>query len=305
MNKTRRAEEWDCLVVGAGPAGLVAATYLGRYRRRVCVVDSGDSRAAKIPRSRNTPGFPGGISGPNLLQRLRLQAEEAGGVVEKGCVDTLAGKAGRFVATVGARRIVARSVLLAAGTTDLSALAECDAGATWRGLVRWCPVCDGYEALDKQVVLIGEAEHGPAHALFLRTYTRDLTLVVPPAARRVTAAQRRQLAELGIVLHEQKPVKARFATGSGRLWLQDGTVLPFQSLYPMTGGRGRSKLATALGARCDRNGNLKVDARGQTSVPGLYAAGDVVASLKQISVAVAEGAVAATSIHRDLPPNYR
>src|SRR6476619_442187 len=64
----------DCLIVGAGPSGLVAATYLARFRRRIAVVDAGESRARWIPTSHNCPGFPLGVSGTRLLERLRDQA---------------------------------------------------------------------------------------------------------------------------------------------------------------------------------------------------------------------------------------
>ena len=79
----------DCLVVGAGPAGLVAATYLARFRRRIAVVDAGASRARWIPTSHNCPGFPLGVSGTTLLARLREQAEEHGVVVTPGRIDWL------------------------------------------------------------------------------------------------------------------------------------------------------------------------------------------------------------------------
>ena len=91
-----RARRRDCVIVGAGPAGLAAATYLARYRRDVAVVDSGDSRAEKIPRSRNVPGFPDGISGVRLLERLRLQAGNSGIEVTPGCVEEIAGEDGDF-----------------------------------------------------------------------------------------------------------------------------------------------------------------------------------------------------------------
>ena len=259
-----RARRHDCVIVGAGPAGLAAATYLARYRRDVAVVDGGDSRAARIPRSRNVPGFPHGISG-----------------------------------------VRARRVLLATGMTDHVPLPGLTKRATLRGVVRWCPICDGREATDRRVVLLGEVDDGVPHALFLRTWTRRLTLVVAPGPP-LPAKARRELAEAGITLVRKAIERARIASDDGgELLCADGTTIPFDFVYPMTGGRARSQLALALGARAGRDKAL-VCMKGQsTSVPGLHAAGDVVATLHQIAVAFAQGAQAATSIHNALPRNFR
>jgi len=296
---------WDCLIIGAGPAGLVAATYLGRYRRSACVIDSGDSRAAHIPESHNVPGFPDGIAGPHLLQRLRLQAEAAGAVVDKGCIERIEQEAGVFFAALEGRTLRAHAVLLATGMKDDASIDGLPAQATWRGQVRWCPICDGYESLDKDVIVLGEWAHGPAHALFMRTYTRRLSLVCPPAGAE-RQRDRDRLAEAGVRLIEAQARRADFdRTGGGSLLLSDGSRLAFDVLYPMTGSHPRSNLALAMGAACDEQGALLVDRHQQTSIHGLYAAGDVVASLKQISVAVSEAALAANAIHRGLPRNFR
>ena len=300
-----RVRRHDCAIVGAGPAGLAAATYLARYRRDVAVVDSGDSRAEKIPRSRNVPGFPDGISGVRLLERLRLQAGKAGIVVTPGCVDTIEGEDGDFVVRHGRRVVHARRVLLATGMTDHVPLPGLTKRATLRGVVRWCPICDGREATDRRVVLLGEVEDGVSHALFLRTWTRKLTLVIAPGPS-LPAKARRQLADAGIELVRKAVDRARIASGDGgELQCADGSTIPFDIVYPMTGGRSRSQLALALGARFGSDKAL-VCLKGQsTSVPGLHAAGDVVATLHQIAVAFAQGAQAATSIHNALPRNFR
>lgn len=294
----------DCLIVGAGPAGLAAATYLARYRRDVAVVDSGDSRAEKIPRSRNLPGFPNGIPGRELLVRLRAQAEKAGIVITPGCVESIDGVEDEFAARVGRRTVRARRVLLATGMTDHVPLPGLTRAATMRGIVRWCPVCDGNEATDRRVVLLGEADHGVPHALFLRTWTRDLTLVIAPDES-LPARRRRELAEAGVRLVRTAVDRVRTGTDGGELRCADGTTIPFDIVYPMTGGRARSQLATALGARTARDRALVCHDGQRTSVPGIYAAGDVVAALHQIAVAFGQGAQAATAIHNSLPRNFR
>lgn len=295
----------DCIVVGAGPAGLVAAIYLARYRRRVLVIDDGTSRARLIPRSHNIPGFPEGIPGPDFLKRLRRQAAAAGVEFRAARVDGLTRNAGGFSVKTGRTRTSAATVLIATGSADHQAIPGLSARLTWDGKVRWCPICDGYESTDKRIVLIGDARCGPAHALFVRTYTQSLTLVVTPGGRPLTTGDRRKLARAKIDVVESEPTRVAVRAKEGKLTLENGESLPFDVLYPMTGALGRSALATGLGARCDRFGALKVDAHQRTSIKGLYAAGDVVPSLRQISVAVAEGTVAATDIHRHLPSNFR
>lgn len=300
------AEPCDVLVIGAGPAGLVGATYLARYRRRVVVVDGGDSRAALIPRSHNVPGFPAGISGPRLLQRLRKQAQTAGVEITTGKVSALRRADGLFHADGLAGPVRARAVLLATGMSDVSVPAELPEPATWHGLVRWCPICDGYESRDRRIVLVGEARHGPSHARFLRTYTRDLTLVLTPEGGAPSAEECAALAAEGITVVQDMPRSVQLASHGGSLRLQSGSDLAFDVLYPMNGGVPHAALATALGARCTEDGRLSVDpVTRETSIPGLHAAGDVVASLNQICVATAEAALAATAIHAALPPNPR
>src|SRR3954471_11121650 len=99
------SENVDCLVVGAGPAGLTAALYLARYRRRFILADAGGSRASLIPCTHNYPGFPAGISGLDLLARLRAQAERYGAVVTHGTVSDLARSDNGFTARLGATTI--------------------------------------------------------------------------------------------------------------------------------------------------------------------------------------------------------
>ena len=108
----------EVLIIGAGPAGLTAATYLGRFRRRTLVVDGGAPRACWIPLSHNMPGFPAGVTGADILKRMREQAEEYGAVVEPGRVQRLTQDGDGFVAEMDGRAVRARAVLLATGVVD-------------------------------------------------------------------------------------------------------------------------------------------------------------------------------------------
>ena len=206
-------------------------------------------------------------------------------------------------------RVVASAVIVATGVVDnhpqITGLRE----ATLKGRVRWCPICDGFDVLDQEVAIIGSAQEGYEHALFLRTYTRRITLFVQPGAaarEEVSDAIRQKSAAAGIRLIE-KPVMQIDAVDDQRLMLRvgDGDELCFDTLYPMLGFHARTELANSLGVRVEDNGELVVDAHQQTSVPGLYAAGDVVRALNQMCVGTGHAAIAATAIHNQLKHNFR
>lgn len=294
----------DCLVIGGGPAGLTAAIYLARFHLSVIVADEGHSRAGYIPRTRNHAGYPDGISGPDLLDRMRRQAELYGVRIERTRVAGLERTDDMFRATGdmgGARAIAARTVLLATGVVNHRP-AMPDAlhdEALAAGLLRYCPICDGFEVTDRRVGVIGTGERGTKEALFLRGYTRDIVAIAPDGPHNLADGQRAALAEAGIVLADG-PI-AGFAIRDGRLQVDtaEGPLL-LDSAYPAMGSRIRSELARAVGATVSDDDCLEVDAHQRTDVPGLYAAGDVVKGLDQISHAMGEGGVAATAIRNDL-----
>lgn len=290
----------DALIVGAGPAGLTAAIYLARFRRRLALVDSGHSRASLIPLTHNYPGFPDGISGAELLARLSAQAARYGVRITRATVGGLSRCADGFVAEVEDRKIVAKAVILATGVVDRHPdIADIEAG-TLSGRLRWCPVCDGFDVIDQKVALLSTAKAGVAHALFLRGYTARLTLFVDAESGKLDPTQRQAIEQANIHLVEEgierievsseRQVSVRLITGA-----QHG----FDTLYPMLGSDARDELGSNLGARCS-DGELVVDAHQQTSIPGLYAAGDVVKALNQMSVGTAHAAIAATAIHNSL-----
>lgn len=291
----------DCLVIGAGPAGLTAAIYLARFHLSLQVIDAGDSRAAKIPRTHNHPGYPGGIPGPELLDRMRRQAAEFGVVVRHATVDRLTVTSTGFEAVSGDATIAARTVLLATGVVNhrppMDPVAHDEAVA--RGLLRYCPICDGYEVTDQRVAVIGSRTHGYNEAVFLRMYTRDVTLVAPGAALDLAREERARLRDLNVEMIEGPCAPLRLNDGQIEVPIPDRT-LTFDSIYPALGSRIRSDLAVALGAAATAEGCLEVDAHQRTSVAGIYAAGDVVRGLDQISHAMGGGGVAATTIRNDL-----
>ena len=288
----------DVLIIGAGPAGLTAATYLARFRRRVLVADGGASRACWIPLSHNMPGFPQGITGDSILKRMTEQATEYGAEIEAGRVEALNRDGEGFVGQLNGRTVRARAVLLATGVVDHHPDLPGVGRAIERALVRICPICDGYEAIDKAVAVIGTDDKGAREAAFLRTYSDRVALIHIGSAEDLTC--RDDLARLGIeiVCGSIDDVRLENHRVTALSW--GGTFRSFDLVYSALGTAPNAGLADALGARIGEDGRLFTDAHQQTSVPGLYAAGDVVRGLNQIAVATAEAAVAATDIHNRL-----
>jgi thioredoxin reductase (NADPH) len=138
-------ERLDAVIVGAGPAGLTGALYMGRFRRRVLVIDGGDSRAAWIPTTHNHPGFPDGVAGATLLDLQREHALRYGAWIRPGAVETLSVVDDGFVLEIDGETLHAATVLLACGVEDNApALPDVDE-AVRRTLLRICPICDGFE----------------------------------------------------------------------------------------------------------------------------------------------------------------
>lgn len=287
----------DGIIIGTGPAGLTAAIYLARFHLRIRLFDCGSSRAALIPRTHNHAGYPGGVKGTELLRLMLEQAEEFGATREQAEVTEIVPTGDTFDVRVGDHRYPARSVLLATGVVnrrpDMAGDVHDEALA--RGLLRYCPICDGYEVTDKRVGVIGTGDHGMKEALFLRGFTRDVTLIAPGAAHELDATCRAKLEDAGIV-HVDGPCTPIHIAGDAIEVTTPGGALRFDSVYPALGSTIRSSLAVAAGARATADGCLEVDDHQRTSIPGLFAAGDVVKGLDQISHAMGEAGVAATTI---------
>lgn len=305
----------DCLIIGGGPAGLTAALYLGRFRRNCLVVDAGKSRASRIPLSHNMAGFPDGITGEVYLARLRAQAEQYGARIERGEIVRITrreeAEGGGFSArmssgngsetNVADRTLVARTVLLATGMADEEPELPYLRQALRRGILRYCPICDGYEIIGKKVCVVGEGRKGAEEALFVRNFSDDVTLMTQADPLDLEAEVREQLRSAGIAV-VRDPAEEIVLDGNEIRAVVAGTneTWSFDAIYAALGNTPRTALAVALGAEPGEGGLLRVDTHQQTTVEGLYAAGDVVEGLAQVSVATGHAAIAATAIHNTL-----
>jgi len=295
-------EPLDCLIIGGGPAGLTAAIYLARFHLDILVVDAGKSRASWIPCTHNHAGFPDGISGKELLERMRAQAQKYGAKIVSDRVTKLErADTGLFTATWGSGSETAKTVLLATGVTNRRPPMdeELHNEALARGLIRYCPICDGFEVTDKKVGVIGSDSHGVAEAVFIRSFTPDVTLIAPDKALRLKPEDSQKLKMASIDCVDGPAQAVAISDKCIIVETAEGTYT-FDSVYPALGSDTHTQLAEMLDARVNEQGCVGVDAHQRTSIEGLYAAGDVVIGLDQISHAMGEGGVAATTIRNDL-----
>jgi thioredoxin reductase (NADPH) len=298
---TNTDAELDCLIVGGGPAGLTASIYLARFRRRTKIIDAGASRAALIPKSHNFPGFPDGIEGHEILSRLKAHAIRYGVEVKHGkVVDLRERDDGLFVATAAdGKTTAARRVILATGVIDNVPDIEGWRDLLARGLLRLCPVCDGFEVSEKPIGVFGPAERVLHKAPFLRGFSRDVTLLCTDDVA-CPAEMAAALAKAGIELPVECVETLRAEGEAIVARMKSGKEKRFASVYAAMGSRPRSELYTELGGQLTPDGCIDTDEHQRTPIPGIWAIGDVVDALDQMAVAIGHAAIATTDVHNSL-----
>jgi thioredoxin reductase (NADPH) len=264
------------------------------------VLHDGKARALRIPRTHNVPGFPDGIAGPDLIERMTRHACGYGAVVTEAEVVRTQRDARGFVLTASDGRSFRADCLILATGLCLNEIPLPDGlheRAIRANVLRYCPVCDAHEHSGRRMAVIGCDRSGAAEALFLRQYTSDLTLI-PMRVAELTGSQREEMAKAGIRVVD-RPV-SRFEPRDAQFDVYvEGEAMPlvFDVVYPALGCRQRTELAVMLGLPVTEDGSTDVRAPMGTPVPGLYCAGDIVEGLDQISVAMGHGAIAATRAH--------
>jgi thioredoxin reductase (NADPH) len=289
----------DVGIVGGGPAGLAAAVYLGRFLRSVIVFDDGNARAKLIPKTHNCPGFPRGISGQDLLGRLRDQAKTYGAKIVDARVERVEKLRDSFILHTAAGVVSAARVILATGIVDTMPAIPRLQEAITTGAVRLCPVCDAYEVVGQHIGVVGPEELALKEAMFLKHYSPQVVTLFKNSGD-ISSAGRKKAVEAGIeiwdgiddLIAEVAQIRTSSADGS--------TKREIDVLYIAMGCEVRSELAIALGAECDEDGYLVVGNHLGTSVRGLYAIGDVAKALNQIAVGFGHAALAAAHIHHAL-----
>ncbi|MEX2415709.1 MAG: NAD(P)/FAD-dependent oxidoreductase [Paenibacillaceae bacterium] len=294
----------DAIIIGGGIAGLQAAIQLGRYMHAVTIVDNGYGRSVLCRSYRNLLGWPDGVSGLTLRTIGRLQAEGLGVIFIEDEVMSVEHREGIFLATLRHRQqpLQGSLVLLATGVMDrftpLPGLVECF------GLsVYVCPDCDGFEVRDRNTIVMGSGDVGAHMALALAYWTNRITFVnheLKPISDNVKS----QLTEQGISTINEE-IRKVVTVGIGQfagVELTSGEHIQGERAFIAFGGNEvRSELAHQLGAERLENGHIVTDPRTKmTSVPNLWAAGDIGIHSEMLSVAMAEGTLSAVWMHKAL-----
>lgn len=290
---------FDVIVIGAGAAGLSAALVLTRARRRVLVVDSGAPRNAP---ARHMHGFLSrdGLPPSELSAIGRAEIAGYGGEIMPGSVVELTAcdASGFRVTLADGQRVAGRRVLVATGLRDeipdLPGLSE-----RWGRDVLHCPYCHGYEVRDRRLGVLGWAPGSTRYAQLVRQWSQVVILVAPAGS--LTTVERAQLLARSIQVVEGDPaqviVRADRLTG---IRLANGTAITMDALFVPPRFRPHHDLLVRLGAAADESGWTIVDSTGRTSVPGLWAAGNVVNPRAQVITAAGDGSASAIDINADL-----
>ncbi|KTC74499.1 thioredoxin reductase [Legionella birminghamensis] len=287
----------DCIIIGGGPAGLTAGIYLGRYRRKAVIYDAGNSRAEKIPLSHNYPGFPKGLSGPELLARLQAQIAAYEVPIIPEPVDSIKQIDDyEFLVSTQTSERFAKNIILATGVKDIEPrLADINDGIQ-KGLIRHCPVCDAFEVINKKIAVVGYGKSGLGEALFLHDYTPNIYLLSLGKTDSWTKADLKKIREANITLITEDILKIELTSDSAKMIFTNQKKLEVDCLYSALGAITNNKLAKDLGVKLKEDAVL-VNKHQQTSVKGVFATGDLVDGLNQICVATSQAAIAATAIH--------
>jgi thioredoxin reductase len=285
---------YDAAVVGGGPAGLSAAAWLGRYRRRVVLVDSEEYRNAAVDLSH---GYLGNDPIPPSELRARARAEVAQYPTVSfvtGRVQTLTGVRDRFELALedGETILQARRVILATGVRDVFPEVE-GFHEHYGASVFHCASCDGYEAKGCDVVVFGWGEHIAGFSLGLLNWAASVTVITDGHHFEGAPEDRALLTEYGVHVLEDEAVELCGVRGDLKaVRLAGGATLPCQLAFFSIAHLPNNGLAADLGCRVAEAGCVDADRDGVTSVPGVYAAGDLTPGVQLISNAVAKGAAA-------------
>ncbi len=298
---------YDCVIVGGGPGGLLAALSLLRFGRSVAIVQTGLPRASWIPRTHPLIGYDRGISGPRLLRRLHRQLARHGGVSwhrDFGRVDRARGRRGFTIALSHGGRLRARTVILATGIEDVHPMLANLHDLRRRGLLRYFSIGDGWEHRQARLAVLARDDAGLQRALFLSRWSRRLDVIVPLGFR-PAPSRRRELRRLPLVrLHPCATLTLEpLARSRGlRVSVDGGRPWTVRATYVELGSHVRDgAFAHLRGLRRTREGHLITTTEQRTSIPGLFAVGDCVNPRGQLVVAAGQAAVAATAIHNELP----
>ena len=294
---------YDCAIVGAGPAGLSAAVYMGRMRRSVVVIDNKEGRSNWHQVNRNYLGFLDGIHATALRDVGREQAEQYGAHFLDACVQDIriegVGRRRLFCASTseGRTEIVARTLILATGVSNSFPEFEGSNDCIGKSIF-WCIICDGYETIGKNVLVLGSGDRAAALALQLRVFTDRISLAAWKEPLHIEPNRLAALRDHGVKVYTSMAHSFNCAPHKqlASVTLEDLTEVPLDVAFVTQHIQPTTQLAEKLGVTHDKHGFIVTDVEQCTNIEGLYAAGDVTRLFNhQVTSAVHEGGMAAAA----------
>lgn len=293
---------YECIIIGGGIAGLQAGIQLGRYNHKTLIMDTSSGRSSLCRNYRNILGWADGVSGETLRKQGRHQAERVGvSFLHQKAVHVEKERDGFSILTDQEKVYYAKTILIATGISDrfppIHRLKEC-LGET----IYICPDCDGYEAVNKKLIVIGSGQAGAGMAVTLNYWTKDITYI-NHEQKPLDDQTKRELQELQIQ-HVFEPVQEIIVKGHScfqGVMLQNGQRIQGERAFVAFGGnKVHSELAVELGVQLEKQ-HILVDSRTkETNIENVWAAGDVVAHSEQVTIAMGDGVQAAIWIHKRL-----
>jgi thioredoxin reductase (NADPH) len=288
---------YDCIIVGGGIAGLQAAIMLGRFQRKVMIIDGGEGRSSLCKEYNNILGFPEGISGEELRTRGFEQAKSFG--VERLQTEVNDVHSGYTVGTVDGTTYKSKGLLFASGIEerfpDIPGIKPCLGKSVYV-----CPDCDGYEIIGRNTVVIGNGDAGAGKALALTYWNEDITFI-NHGSEALSLEMQAKLREKRILVQQVNVKKLVHTNGlMKKIETEGGLEIEAEKVFlGFSGNRVRSELAVHLGAKTNDKGHLLVDPRTRmTNVEGVWAAGDVVDHSQLVTTAMGDGSHAGVWIHK-------
>lgn len=290
----------EVIIIGGGIAGLSAAIYLGRAQRDTLVIDSGHSMAKWEPVVGNYLGFPDGVSGDDLLELGRRQAEGHDVRFAEDEIQRIEPDAASFRLRGKKGTYHAKRLLLATGIfhlpPEIPGVKECLGHSMF-----FCKDCDGFRVREKRIAICGANDEAVEYALGMLHYSACVMIATNGKKPHWSEQHERWIAEYEIPVHLERihDVEHRERQILS-LRLEGGCEVKIDNIFTTRGDVFHTELAESLGAELDDDGQIKVDDKMRTTVPRVYASGCVTPANCQMIIAAGQGATAAQAINRDL-----